>query len=293
MFPNYYYFIKNMKSVSNLNKLFPKRSLNVGGRLVDLSEPLIMGILNVTPDSFYDGGRYNTLDKATIRIEKMIEDGVSIIDIGGCSTRPGSETINLEEEWSRISDVIKICSSKYDKLIISVDTFRSEIAKRSFEEGANIINDVSGGSYDNKMFQTISEIKVPYVLMHLRGTPNNMMSKTKYKNLLLNLIEYFDKKITKLKSYGVNDIIIDPGFGFAKDFDQNYDILKNLNLFNIFNLPILVGLSRKSFVKKKYGVKNSLKGTLDLNKIAIENGANIIRVHDVLEHHNLIKNSYK
>ena len=223
-----------MKSVSKLNKLFPKRSLNVGGRLIDLSEPLIMGILNVTPDSFYDGGRYNTLDKATIRIEKMIEDGVSIIDIGGCSTRPGSEMINLDEEWSRICDVIKICSSKYDNLIISVDTFRSEIAKRSFEEGANIINDISGGSYDDKMFQTISEIKVPYVLMHLRGTPNNMMSKTNYQNLLLNLIEYFDKKTTKLKSYGVNDIIIDPGFGFAKDFDQNYDILKNLNLFNIF-----------------------------------------------------------
>ena len=167
-----------MKSVSKLNKLFPKRSLNVGGRLVDLSEPLIMGILNVTPDSFYDGGRYNTLDKAKIRIEKMIEDGVSIIDIGGCSTRPGSEMINQEEEWSRICDVIKICSSKNDNLIISVDTFRSEIAKRSFDEGANIINDISGGSYDDKMFQTISEIKVPYVLMHLRGTPNNMMSKT-------------------------------------------------------------------------------------------------------------------
>ena len=279
-----------MKSVSKLNKLLPKRSLNVGGRLVDLSEPLIMGILNVTPDSFYDGGKYNTLEKATIRIEKMIEDGVSIIDIGGCSTRPGSEMINQEEEWSRICDIIKICSSKYHNLIISVDTFRSEIAKRSFEEGANIINDVSGGSYDDKMFQTISDIKVPYVLMHLRGKPNNMMSKTNYKNLLLNLIEYFDKKTTKLKSYGINDIIIDPGFGFAKDFDQNYDILNNLNLFNIFDLPILVGLSRKSFVKKKYGVENSLKGTLDLNKIALENGANIIRVHDVLEHQNLIKN---
>ena len=279
-----------MKSVSKLNKLLSKRSLNVGGRLVDLSEPLIMGILNVTPDSFYDGGKYNTLEKATIRIEKMIEDGVSIIDIGGCSTRPGSEMINQEEEWSRICDIIKICSSKYDNLIISVDTFRSEIAKRSFEEGANIINDVSGGSYDDKMFQTISDIKVPYVLMHLRGKPNNMMSKTNYKNLLLNLIEYFDKKTTKLKSYGINDIIIDPGFGFAKDFDQNYDILNNLNLFNIFDLPILVGLSRKSFVKKKYGVENSLKGTLDLNKIALENGANIIRVHDVLEHQNLIKN---
>ena len=278
-----------MKSVSKLNKLLPKRSLNVGGRLIDLSEPLIMGILNVTPDSFYDGGRYNTQEKATIRIEKMIEDGVSIIDIGGCSTRPGSEMINLEEEWSRICDIIKICSSKYDNLIISVDTFRSEIAKRSFEEGANIINDVSGGTYDDKMFQTISEIKVPYILMHLRGTPNNMMTKTNYNNIILNLIEYFDEKITKLKSYGVNDIIIDPGFGFAKDFDQNYDLLHNLNLFNILDLPILVGLSRKSFVKKKYGVDNSLEGTLHLNKIAIENGANIIRVHDVLEHHNLIK----
>ena len=162
--------------------------------------------------------------------------------------------------------------------------------KHNKEKGDKwVVNDVSGGTYDDKMFQTISEIKVPYILMHLRGTPNNMMTKTNYNNLILNLIEYFDEKITKLKSYGVNDIIIDPGFGFAKDFHQNYDLLYNLNLFKILDLPILVGLSRKSFVKKKYGVDNALEGTLDLNKIAIENGANIIRVHDVLEHYNLIK----
>ena len=267
-----------MKSISKTDQLSAKRSLNINGNLIDLSKPLIMGIVNMTPDSFYDGGNYNSKDKALKRIE-----------IGGCSTRPGSEIVSIDEEWNRIKDIIRICSLKFNKIIISVDTFRSEIARRSLEEGASIINDVSGGSYDNKMFSVISEYKIPYVLMHIRGTPKNMMSKINYDNLIVDIMDYFIKKIEKLKSMNVNDIILDPGFGFAKDFDQNLELLKNLNFFTTFDLPILVGLSRKSFVKKKYGIKNSLNGTLELNKIALKNGADIIRVHDVKEHLKLIK----
>ena len=243
----------------------------------------------MTPDSFYDGGNYNSKDKALKRIEKMVQNGTSIIDIGGCSTRPGSEIVSIDEEWNRIKEIIRICSLKFNKIIISVDTFRSEIARRSLEEGASIINDVSGGSYDNKMFSVISEYKIPYVLMHIRGTPKNMMSKINYDNLIVDIMDYFIKKIEKLKSMNVNDIILDPGFGFAKDFDQNFELLKNLNFLTTFDLPILVGLSRKSFVKNKYGIKNSLHGTIELNKIALKNGADIIRVHDVKEHLKLIK----
>ena len=278
-----------MKSISKTDKLSAKRSLNINGNLLDLSKPLIMGIVNMTPDSFYDGGNYNSKDKALKRIEKMVQNGTSIIDIGGCSTRPGSEIVSIDEEWNRIKDLIRICSLKFNKVIISVDTFRSEIARRSLEEGASIINDVSGGSYDNKMFSVISEYKIPYVLMHIRGTPKNMISKINYDNLIVDIMDYFIKKIEKLKLMNVNDIILDPGFGFAKDFDQNLELLKNLNFFTTFDLPILVGLSRKSFVKKKYGIKNSLNGTLELNKIALKNGADIIRVHDVKEHLKLIK----
>lgn len=248
-----------------------------------------MGILNMTPDSFYDGGKYNSIDSAISRVEGMINNGASIIDIGGCSTRPGSDIITIEEEWKRVGKIIKECSIRFKDTLFSVDTFRSEIARRSLEEGIHIINDVSGGSLDSEMFDVISKYNSPYILMHIKGTPKDMMSKTNYDDLILDLLNYFRKKINKLNSLGVNDIILDPGFGFAKDFEQNFEILNNLNLFKIFDLPILVGLSRKSFIKTKYGVDNSLKGTLDLNKIAIENGAEIIRVHDVKEHVSLIK----
>tara|TARA_B100001996_G_scaffold266503_1_gene208161 strand:- start:575 stop:1306 length:732 start_codon:yes stop_codon:yes gene_type:complete len=242
----------------------------------------------MTPDSFYDGGKYNSLDSAISRVEGMINDGASMIDIGGCSTRPGSESISIEEEWQRVNGIIKECSNRFKDILFSVDTFRSEVARRSLEEGIDIINDVSGGNYDKKMFDVISKYNCPYILMHLKGTPKDMMTKANYEDLILDLIHYFRKKINKLNSLGINDIILDPGFGFAKDFDQNFEILRNLNSFNVFDLPILVGLSRKSFVKKKYGIENSLEGTLELNKIAIENGAEIIRVHDVKEHIRLI-----
>ena len=280
-----------MKSISKTTDLSIKKSFNLNGKLFSLDKPLIMGIINMTPDSFFDGGKYNSCDKALIKIENMLDQGASIIDIGGCSTRPGSESISISEEWIRIEKIIKQSIKFFPKIIISVDTFRSDIAKRALIEGASIINDISGGSYDSNMYKVVSNFKAPYVLMHLRGIPKNMMEKTNYENLMIELLKYFSKKIKRLKKFGINDVILDPGFGFAKDYNQNYEILKNLSLLKKFNLPILVGLSRKLFVKKKFGSSNvdSLKGTIKLNEIAINNGANILRVHDVKENLFLIR----
>ena len=280
-----------MKSISKTTDLSIKKSFNLNGKLFSLDKPLIMGIINMTPDSFFDGGKYNSCDKALIKIENMLDQGASIIDIGGCSTRPGSESISMSEEWIRIEKIIKQSIKFFPKIIISVDTFRSDIANRALIEGASIINDISGGSYDSNMYKVVSNFKAPYVLMHLRGIPKNMMEKTSYDNLMVELLKYFSKKIKKLKKFGINDVILDPGFGFAKDYNQNYEVLKNLSLLKKFNLPILVGLSRKLFVKKKFGSSNvdSLKGTIKLNEIAVNNGANILRVHDVKENLFLIR----
>jgi len=280
-----------MKSILKTTDLSIKKSFNLNGKLFSFDKPLIMGIINMTPDSFFDGGKYNSCEKALIKIENMLDQGASIIDIGGCSTRPGSESISIAEEWIRIEKIIKQSIKFFPKIIISVDTFRSAIAKRALIEGASIINDISGGSYDSNMYKVVSNFKAPYVLMHLRGIPKNMMEKTNYENLMIELLKYFSKKIKRLKKFGINDVILDPGFGFAKDYNQNYEILKNLSLLKKFNLPILVGLSRKLFVKKKFGSSNadSLKGTIKLNEIAINNGANILRVHDVKENLFLIR----
>lgn len=280
-----------MKSILKTTDLSIKKSFNLNGKLFSFDKPLIMGIINMTPDSFFDGGKYNSCEKALIKIENMLDQGASIIDIGGCSTRPGSESISISEEWIRIEKIIKQSIKFFPKIIISVDTFRSDIAKRALIEGASIINDISGGSYDSNMYKVVSNFKAPYVLMHLRGIPKNMMEKSNYENLMIELLKYFSKKIKRLKKFGINDVILDPGFGFAKDYNQNYEILKNLSLLKKFNLPILVGLSRKLFVKKKFGSSNvdSLKGTIKLNEIAINNGANILRVHDVKENLFLIR----
>jgi len=280
-----------MKSILKTTDLSIKKSFNLNGKLFSFDKPLIMGIINMTPDSFFDGGKYNSCEKALIKIENMLDQGASIIDIGGCSTRPGSESISISEEWIRIEKIIKQSIKFFPKIIISVDTFRSDIAKRALIEGASIINDISGGSYDSNMYKVVSNFKAPYVLMHLRGIPKNMMEKTNYENLMIELLKYFSKKIKRLKKFGINDVILDPGFGFAKNYNQNYEILKNLSLLKKFNLPILAGLSRKLFVKKKFGSSNadSLKGTIKLNEIAINNGANILRVHDVKENLFLIR----
>jgi len=280
-----------MKSILKTTDLSIKKSFNLNGKLFSFDKPLIMGIINMTPDSFFDGGKYNSCDKALVKIENMLDQGASIIDIGGCSTRPGSESISISEEWIRIEKIIKQSIKFFPKIIISVDTFRSDIAKRALIEGTSIINDISGGSFDSNMYKVVSNFKAPYVLMHLRGIPKNMMEKTNYENLMVELLKYFSKKIKRLKKFGINDVILDPGFGFAKDYNQNYEILKNLSLLKKLNLPILVGLSRKSFVKKKFGSsdKDSLNGTIKLNKIAVDNGASILRVHDIKENLFLIR----
>ena len=220
----------------------------------------------------------------------MIDDGAKIIDVGGCSTKPGSENVDLEEEWKRIGDIIEEIRKNFPNIIVSVDTFRSQIVKRCFDVGIDMVNDVSAGEFDSKMFEVVSKLKLPYVLMHNRGNSKTMMNFTNYNNLLSDMISFFVKKIEVLHSLKMKDIIIDPGFGFAKTYDQNIEILDNLDYFSILDSPILVGLSRKSFIQKKFNVslKNSLGGSLKLNKIALKNNASILRVHDVKETKGLI-----
>lgn len=252
---------------------------------MDLSTPKIMGILNATPDSFFDGGKYQQLDDAIIRIEKMIEDGVDILDIGAFSTRPGADIIDEKEERSRLSSILPGIVKRFPNLKISIDTFRSEIARVTIDMGAHIINDVSGGNLDDKMFKTVSELRVPYVLMHMQGTPQNMQNKPTYEHVVAEILEDLGKKTFELVSCGVNDVIVDPGFGFGKTVEHNYQIINQLSDFRIIEMPILVGLSRKSMINKVLGTtpETALNGTTILNTMAIERGADILRVHDVKE----------
>jgi dihydropteroate synthase len=262
-----------------------RQTLNLKGDLMDLSTPKIMGILNATPDSFFDGGKYQQLDEAIIRIEKMIEEGVDILDIGAFSTRPGADIINEKEELKRLSSLLPGISKRFPNLPISIDTFRSEIAKATVAMGAHIINDVSGGNLDDKMFKTVGELKVPYVLMHMQGTPQTMQNKPTYEHVVAEILEDLGKKTYELVSYGVNDVIVDPGFGFGKTVEHNYQILNQLTDFKMIEMPILVGFSRKSMINKVLNTKpeSALNGTTILNTMAIERGADILRVHDVKE----------
>lgn len=260
-------------------------------RLLDLSSPMIMGILNVTPDSFYDGGFYDNQKKVIDQVEKMINDGASIIDIGGYSSRPGAENISPDVELARVLPIVKLIKERFSKILISIDTFRSEVAKQCVENGADIINDISGGSLDSKMFETVAKLNVPYIIMHMRGNPSNMMDKTDYENIIEEMENYFSKKIELAKSFGVNDIIIDPGFGFAKTTKQNFDILKNLTYLKKLDKPLLVGVSRKSMIYKTLNLSpiDSLNGSTVLHTISLLKGANIIRVHDVKEANECIR----
>ena len=260
-------------------------------RLLDLSGPMIMGILNVTPDSFYDGGFYDNQKKVIDQVEKMINDGASIIDIGGYSSRPGADNISPEVELARVLPIVKLIKERFSKILISIDTFRSEVAKQCVENGADIINDISGGSLDSKMFETVAKLNVPYIIMHMRGNPSNMMDKTDYENIIEEMENYFSKKIELAKSFGVNDIIIDPGFGFAKTTKQNFDILKNLTYLKKLDKPLLVGVSRKSMIYKTLNLSpiDSLNGSTVLHTISLMKGANIIRVHDVKEANECIR----
>jgi len=254
-------------------------------KLLDLSSPVIMGILNVTPDSFYDGGFYDNEKKVLSQVKKMIDQGARIIDVGGYSSRPGADDITANLELERVLPIVKLIKENFREVLISIDTFRSEVAKQCVKNGADIVNDISGGSLDSKMFEIVADLGVPYIMMHMRGNPSNMMNKTDYENVINEIEEYFKQKIELAESFGINDIIIDPGFGFSKTTKQNFDILNNLNFLNKLDRPLLIGVSRKSMIYKTLGISpiDSLNGSTVLHTISLLNGAKIIRTHDVKE----------
>ena len=265
--------------------------LNIKGSLLDLSSPKIMGILNVAPDSFYDGGVYSNENEILKQAEKMILDGVDIIDIGGYSSKPGAKKITIKEEEKRVLPIIKLIYKTFKKTIISVDTFRSEIAEKSINAGASIINDISGGDFDNNIYKIAERYKAPYIMMHMKGDPSNMQINPTYQNINYEIIKNLSKKIDFAQKKGVCDIIIDPGFGFGKTIEHNYQILNNLKLYKVLHKPILIGVSRKSMIYKllKTDPSKALNGTTALNTIALINGANILRVHDVKQANEVIK----
>lgn len=260
------------------------KSVNIGGKLLQLDTPIVMGIVNITPDSFYSGSRKETLNDAIKQAEQILEDGGTIIDIGGQSTAPTSSMLDASEELKRISPIIREIRKTFPNAILSIDTFYSEVAKAAVEEfGVNIINDISGGQIDDMMFETVAKLNVPYILMHMRGTPQTMQQLTNYNNLLKDIFYYFSQKVSQLNQLGANDIIIDPGFGFSKTVEQNYKLMANLKYFDIFELPLMVGISRKTMIYKLLDTtpSESLNGTTALNTFALNSGANILRVHDV------------
>lgn len=259
--------------------------INTKGSTLDLSIPKIMGILNITPDSFYDGGKFNSEKKALEQVEKMIISGADIIDVGGYSSRPGADEISIENELTRVIPIIHMISKIFPKIVISVDTFRSKVANEAVIHGADIINDISAGGLDEKMFETVSKLNVPYILMHMRGKPGNMMNQTNYDDVKKEVKNYFLKKISNAKSMGINDIIIDPGFGFSKTKNQNYELLNNMEFLKDFKKPIVVGVSRKSMIYKTLGTtpEKALNGSTVLHTVSLLKGASIIRTHDVLE----------
>ena len=266
------------------DKLITKKtSLNFRGKLEDINDPKIMGILNITPDSFYDGGSNNSIKTSIKNVEKMLHNGADFIDIGAYSSRPGAKNISIQEEINRLIPVLEAVVNKFPEVKISVDTFRSEVANQAIDAGALIINDISAGDLDPEIWNVAAEKNVPYIAMHMKGTPNNMQVNPNYHNLLDEVLLDLSNKIVGMKKAGITDIIIDPGFGFGKSLDHNYEIMKNLNAFELLGCPILVGISRKSMI---YNLLNStaneaLNGTTVLNTIALNNGADILRVHDV------------
>ena len=267
------------------------KSINCKGKLIDLNSPRVMGILNLTPDSFYDGGKYRSEKDILLQTEKMITEGATFVDIGAYSSRPGAEHISEEEELSRLIPVLELILKKFPELLISIDTFRSKVAKNTIETGACMINDISAGNLDDQMFETIGKLQVPYIIMHMKGNPGNMQTNVDYNNLINDIIYYFSEKINKLRTLNINDIIIDTGFGFSKTLDQNYELLGNLNLFKNLNFPILTGVSRKSMLYKLLDItpKEALNATTIANTIALQQGSNILRVHDVKEAMQTIK----
>jgi len=259
--------------------------INCKGHLIDLEHPKVMGILNLTPDSFYDGGKYKSAADIVRQVEKMLNEGATFIDIGAYSSRPKAKHISQDEELSRLLPVLELVMKEFPNALISIDTFRSHVAELAIQSGACMVNDISAGSLDRDMFATIAKLQVPYILMHMVGTPQTMQQNVQYENLIKDMIFYFSQKVFALRKLGVNDLILDPGFGFSKTIDQNYELLQKLELFSGMNLPLLVGLSRKSMLYKLLDLDadRALNATTSVNTIALMKGASLLRVHDVRE----------
>ena len=271
--------------MQNKSSFIDYHSMNLNGKLIDLSSPKIMGILNVTPDSFSDGGKFNEEKSALVQTEKMLKDGAEIIDIGAQSTRPNSEFLKAEDEISRIGTVISKIKKEFPEALISLDTFYSEVVKFGFNEGIDMVNDISGGNYDDKMFKTVGETQLPYILMHVNPTYESMHEKIIEEDIIISLNKYFSGKIQQLRSCGVKDIILDPGFGFGKTVEQNHQMIDELEFIGFGRYPLLVGISRKSFIYKPLG-KSPLEINEETQKLhlkTLQKGAKILRVHDVLE----------
>ena len=266
-------------------------TINCKGRLIDLTQPKVMGILNCTPDSFFDGGKYKDEAEFTRQAERILNEGADFIDIGAYSTKPNADFVSEEEELARMVPAVELVLKHFPEAIISVDTFRAKVAKAAVEAGAAIVNDIAAGTLDDKMIQTVGELKVPYIMMHMRGTPQDMVKLTDYDDIIKEMLLYFSQKVVQARSYGIDDIVIDPGFGFAKTLQQNYEVLNKMELFKMTELPILAGLSRKSMIYKLLGItpQEALNGTTALNMVALTKGANILRVHDVKEAVEVVK----
>lgn len=260
-------------------------TINCLGKLIDLSSPKVMGILNVTPNSFFDGGKYADEKSLLTQVEKMLSEGATFIDIGAYSSKPSAEFVTENEEIERLIPIVKSVLQHFPETLISVDTFRANVAKIAIENRACIINDISAGSLDENMMPTVAELQVPYIMMHMKGNPQTMQSLAQYQNVTKEVLFYFSEKVAQARSMGINDLIIDPGFGFAKTLEQNFEVMNNLELFRMLELPILVGVSRKSMIYKTLNTSAefALNGTSVLNTIALQKGANILRVHDVKE----------
>jgi dihydropteroate synthase len=270
--------------MTDKNTIFHQNnSLNIGGRIMDLSTPGVMGILNLTPDSFYDGGKHNQIEAALKQAEQMFAEGADLIDIGSYSSRPGATDISATEEKERLLPVIERLLQRFPEAIISVDTFRSDVAKAALDKGAHIINDISAGTLDSKMLSTIAEYNIPYIMMHMKGSPQTMQKEASYSDVFNEVMDYFIEKIAIAREAGIKDLIIDPGFGFAKKNIHNYILLNRLDEFQTLGLPVLTGASRKSMIWKTLGITagEALNGTTVINTVALMKGANILRVHDV------------
>jgi len=265
--------------------------INCKGRLIDLSRPKIMGILNTTPDSFFEGSWSNSVDSALKRTGKMLDEGADFIDIGGMSTRPGADEVSEEEELKRVIPIVESLLNEFPGILISVDTYRAKVAKEAVEAGAAIINDISAGTMDENLLKTVAGLQVPYILMHMQGIPKNMQKNPVYENVTIEVNQFLSEKVKELKELGINDIIIDPGFGFGKTVEHNYELFRNLDLIAFGEFPLLVGVSRKSIITRFLNISpdEALNGTTVLNAYALQKGANILRVHDVKEAKEVMK----